>query len=165
MIGDDKMAYTVLDLLDKSINIAEKRKKLYSKAIPSISKNPSLYVLLNVLIKNSDKTIEYLRKLKLEANNIICEEIAFDVYDKISFLINQFNQKLFIPETLNIKNLLESSLDIEKDVLALFIDIQGRLVKKEADTGTNAYKILSKIILQEEKKIKDIQKFTKSYSL
>jgi hypothetical protein len=165
MNGDEKMAYTVIDLLDKAINIAKKRKKLYSTALIDTSKNSSLYILLNVLIKNVDKTVEYLENLKLEANNVICEEIAFDVYDKISFLINEFNQKLFIPETLNIKTLLESSLDIEKNVLALYIDIQGRLVKRKEDTETNAYKILSKVILQKEKKIRDIGEFIKNYSL
>lgn len=159
------MSYNVLDLLDKSINIAEKRKELYGKAILSTSKNSSLYILINVLIKNIDSTIEYLERLKLEKDNLTGEEIDFHIYDKISFLINEFNQKLFIPENLNIKILLNSSLDIEKNILALYIDIQGRLVKKKEDTETNVYKLLSKVILQSEKKIRDIQEFIKNYSL
>jgi hypothetical protein len=159
------MAYNVLDLLDKAINIAEKRKKIYNEELTNISKDSSLYILMNVLIKNVDRTIEYLEKLKLETDNLTGEEIDFDIYDKISFLINEFNQKLFIPENLNIKTLLESSLDIEKNVLALYIDIQGRLVKKKEDTETNVYKLLSRVILQKEKKIKDLQTFIKTYSL
>jgi len=165
MNGDGKMAYNVLDLLDKAINIAEKRKKIYNEELTNISKDSSLYILMNVLIKNVDRTIEYLEKLKLETDNLTGEEIDFDIYDKISFLINEFNQKLFIPENLNIKTLLESSLDIEKNVLALYIDIQGRLVKKKEDTETNVYKLLSRVILQKEKKIKDLQTFIKTYSL
>lgn len=159
------MAYNVLDLLDKAINIAEKRKKIYNEEITNILKDSSLYMLMNVLIKNVDRTIEYLEKLKLETDNLTGEEIDFDIYDKISFLINEFNQKLFIPKNLNIKTLLESSLNIEKNVLALYIDIQGRLVKKKKDTETNAYKLLSKVILQKEKKIEDLQTFIKTYSL
>lgn len=165
MNGDDKMAYNVLDLLDKAINIAEKRKELYTTAISNASKNSSLYILINVLIKNADRTIEYFKKLKLEKDNLTGEEIDFDIYDKISFLINEFNQKLFIPKNLNIKILLESSLDIEKNVLALYIDIQGRLVKKKEDTETNVYKLLSKIIRQKEKKVRELQTFIKTYSL
>lgn len=157
------MAYTVVDLLDKAISIAENRKKLYKTAILNTSNNSPLYILLNVLTKNRDETIEYLKKLKLETNNINSEEIGFDVYDKISFLTNEFNQKLFIPKNLNVQSLLERSLDIEKDMLALYIDIQGRLVKKKEDTETNAYKILSKIILQKERKIEDIEKFAQNY--
>ena len=158
------MAYNVLDLLNKAIDIAEKRKRTYNEAIFNASKNPSLYIFINVLIKNIDRTIDYYKKLKLEANTVTGEEIDFVIYDKISFLINEFNYKIFIPENLNIKTLLESSLDIEKSVLALFIDIQGRLVKNQYTTETNAYKILSKIILQKENKIKDLQGFVKTYS-
>ena len=87
------MAYNVLDLLNKAINIAEKRKRTYNEAILNISKNSSLYILINVLIKNIDRTIEYYKKLKLETNTVTGEEIDFDIYDKISFLINEFNQK------------------------------------------------------------------------
>lgn len=158
------MAYNVLDLLDKAINIAEKRKKLYNDALFKTSKNSSIYVLINVLLKNMDRTIEYYEKLKLEAVTVTGEEIDFVIYDKISFLVNEFNHKLFIPENLTTKILLESSLDIEKDILALYIDVQGRFVKNEGDTRTNIYKILSSLILQKQKKVTELEAFIKNYS-
>ncbi|MBI6873920.1 hypothetical protein [Clostridium aciditolerans] len=158
------MSYTVIDLLDKAIVIAEKRKELYNELAVKTMRNSSLYIFVNVFIKNTDRTIEYYKQLKSEANNTNCEEIAFVVYDKISFLINEFNQKIFFLNNLSIKSLLKSSLDIEKDVLALFIDIQGRLVKSKEDTNTAAYKILSKVIIQKERNIKELQSFIKTYS-
>lgn len=157
------MSYNVLDLLDKAINISKKKKGLYSSALVDVPKNSSLYIFLNILIKDMDKTIDYYKSLKLETNSLTGEEIDFVIYDKISFLINEFDQKIFIPEKLNTKTLLNVSLDIEKNVLALFIDIQGRLVKNKEDTKTNAYKILSKVILKKDKKVKDLQNFIKTY--
>lgn len=159
------MSYNVLDLLDKAINISKKKKGLYSSALVDVPKNSSLYIFLNILIKDMDKTIDYYKSLKLETNSLTGEEIDFVIYDKISFLINEFDQKIFIPEKLNTKTLLNVSLDIEKNVLALFIDIQGRLVKNKEDTKTNAYKILSKVILKKDKKVKDLQNFIKTYIL
>lgn len=157
------MSYNVLDLLDKAINISKKKKGLYSSALVAVPKNSSLYLFLNILIKDMDKTIDYYKSLKLETTSLTGEEIDFVIYDKISFLINEFDQKIFIPEKLNTKTLLNVSLDIEKNVLALFIDIQGRLVKNKEDTKTNAYKTLSKVILKKDKKVKDLQNFIKTY--
>lgn len=157
------MAYNTLDIIDKVINTAEKIKKMYSDIIMKTKKNSSVYILLNVLIKNIDLNIQCYKSLSLEVENLTGEEIDFVIYDKISFLINEFNQKISIYKDISVKTLFQSSLDIEKDLLALFIDIQGRLVKTQADTNTNAYKLLSKLIFQKEEKIKDLELFTNGY--
>lgn len=157
------MAYNTLDIIDKVINTAEKIKKMYKDIIIDTEKNSSIYILLKIFIKNIEINIKCYKSLSLEVENLSGDEIDFVIYDKISFLINEFNQKIFIYQDLSSKTLVKSSLDIEKDLLALFIDIQGRLVKTQADTNTNAYKILSKLIFQKEKKIKDIELFINVY--
>lgn len=157
------MAYTILDLLDKAINICEKRKTLYTNAVLKIPPNSSTHIFMNVMIKNMDKNIQYYKSLKLEINEVSVEEINFLIYDKISFLINEFDKKIFIPENLDTINILNFSLNIEKDILALFIDIQGRLIVNKEDVNTKAYKIVSKLISHRKKIVKDLQVFIESY--
>jgi len=47
-----------------------------------------------VLIKQMDKTIEYYEKLKKVISGMEFEEIDFVIYDKMSFLIDEFNRKV-----------------------------------------------------------------------
>ena len=48
-------------------------------------------------------------------------------------------------------------------MLALFISIQGGLVKNEKDINTKVYEILGNIIKEKEKNIDKIEEFTKFY--
>ena len=53
--------------------------------------------------------------------------------------------------------LINFTLDYDKQVLALFVDVQGRLLLKEADTETAVYKLLSTVIKQKRKQIEDLE--------
>lgn len=85
------------------------------------------------------------------------EIIDFDIYDKISFLINQFNLKMYKTDAKTPKDFLSFSLGLEKEILALFLDIQGRLVKTSSDTTSTAYLILSNIINTKTKLIENLE--------
>lgn len=160
------MSYTVIDLLDKIINIAESKKNNYSSYLKDKKENSKDYFLVKVINKNIDKSIDYYKKLRNEVYAIDTEEIDFSTYDKISFLINEFKNSN-ICEDLKDKNstkLENSYLNFQKEVLALNLSIAGRLVKNEKDTKTKAYETFQNLIEQKRKNIIEIEKFIKDYS-
>ncbi len=157
------MPYTAVDLLDKAIYTAEKKKLLCLKSLEKIENGTPSYIVMNVIVKNLKQNIEYHKKLKEEIQASDEEEIDFIIYDKISFLINEFNQKIIMPDSTNIKSLISSYLNFQKSLLSLYIDIQGRLVKNEKDVRTNTYKIMFSMIKEQEKIIKNLEEFIKKY--
>lgn len=158
------MAYTVIDILDKVIFTTEKKKKSCDEVLKDLDVNSSTHILLRVLTQNLGKSIKYYEKLKLEFKNSPEEEIDFVIYDKISFLINEFNHKVIVPENMDVKNILKCCLEFQNDELALYIDIQGRIVRNEKDVETNTYKILQSMILEKQRYIYTLTNFMKRYS-
>ena len=61
----------------------------------------------------------------------------------------------------NIKSVFKSCLEFQKDILALYIYIQGKVVQKQADVGTSTYKVLNTMIAKKKKRIKRIRRFSK----
>lgn len=157
------MGYNIKDLLDKAIRNAEKRKELYINVKEKNCNDLKINIISNVLIKGVEKNIEFYNNLKYKAEDSVLEEFDFSTYDKISFLINQFQRSMENPKILNVKGLLNFSLDMEEKVAALFIDIQGRFIQSEKDMQSNAYKILSNMIDATNRNIKQIKRFINSY--
>lgn len=158
------MAYNVIDLINKSIDMEERRKKLYQNIGKHQNEHSSIKIMSKVLIKNIDKTIKHYKDLNKELKNIELEEIDFWTYDKISFLINQYNKKEYEVSFDNVGDYIKFSLNLEKDMYSLLIDIQGRFVKDIKDTHTKTYKILSDIISNRAKHIEALEKILKSRS-
>ena len=119
---------------------------------------PAMILISKVLCNQIDDIIKYYYELKDEIRDTEYEEIDIITYDKISFLINEFNNKTYNPEIDNGKEYLNFSLNLAKDTYSLFIDIQGRLVHNKNDTSTKTYDILSKLISSINKKIITIEK-------
>ncbi|SHH14866.1 hypothetical protein [Tepidibacter thalassicus] len=157
------MSYNTIDLIDKVIELAHKRKEIYIQIKNNNSKNSAIKVIVNTLIKGIDKNINCYNNLKkqIKENEQLLEEINIIVYDKILFLVNQFKKRLVNPNVTDIKGLLDFSLDLEDQIYALFIDVQGRLVQKQEDTETNTYKIISDIIEEKHRYIKNLERFYK----
>lgn len=151
------MGYTVIDVIDKAMDIAQKRKLIYENISKQKSNIPSIKLMSKVLIKNINRTIKYYEELKKELSYEEIEEIGFDVYDKISFLMNEFINKMHVSEINNVKELLVFSLNSEKDLYSLFVDIQGRLINNKNDVNTKAYKILSETINNKANHIKSLE--------
>lgn len=162
--GDDDMAYTAIDLLDKVIYAGEKSKGMYDKSLERLQKNSTSYLVIKVISKNLGKNIEHYEKLKEEICITDLEEIDFVIYDKISSLINEFTNKIIFIDTIDIKSSIEVSLNFQKDVLALFISIQGWLIKSEKDIKTKTYEILGDMIKQKKKSIGKLEEFVKEHS-
>lgn len=155
------MGYNIVDIIDKGINIGNKRKITFENIKKNRCDIPNMEIISRILIKEVDRTIQYYERLKKEIGNAQLEEIDFVVYDKISFLVNEFNERLYVPKINNVREYLEFSLELEKDTYSLLIDIQGRFVKNTDDIHTKTYKILSDIIDNMEKHIMTIEKILK----
>ncbi len=157
------MAYNTIDLIDKAIDMAEKRKEIYRQIANDNSENKVMNIIINTLVKGLDKNIYSYNKLikYIEQNKEVLEEIDFLIYDKILFLVNQFKKRLMNPKISDTKRLLRFSVNLEKEIYALFIDIQGRLVVKEEDAKSNTYRFLSNVIKEKEEYIKNLEAFAK----
>lgn len=152
------MGYNVIDLIDKAINIAARRRSIFENIGQEKCDIPSIKIISKVLAKEVTTTIEYYETLKKEVDNVEFEEIDFWTYDKMSFLINEFNKKIYVPDINSVREYLKFSLNLEKDTYALLIDVQGRFVKNSDDIHTKTYKILSYIIDNINKHIKTLEK-------
>lgn len=155
------MGYNIIDVIDKAINIAKRRKTIFETIGEEKCNIPSMKIISKVLVKEVDKAILYYETLRKEIGNVDFEEIDFATYDKMSFLINEFNKKIYVPEINNVREYLKFSLTLEKDIYSLLIDIQGRLVKNINDVNTKTYKILSHIIHNVDMQIAAIEKTLK----
>ena len=154
------MAYNVLDLIDKAIDIVSNKLNIYKQILMEEDLNTTVLVR-NAYIKECEKSILHYKELKSKLQNRELEEIDFVVYDKISFLINEFNSKHGNKKVANKKELNEFTLNYEKDSLALLIDVQGRLIRKESDTTSIAYEVINKIIKKKKAYIRNLKEYIK----
>lgn len=155
------MGYNVVDLINKSINIAIRKRTIYENVGQRQCDIPSIGIMSKILAKEIDKSIKYYETLKSELSEGKSEEIDFYIYDKMSFLIDEFNKKIHAAELNNIKEYLRFSLNLEKDAKSLFIDVQGRYVRNANDINTKTYKTLSNMIINKEKLITSLEKIVK----
>ena len=151
------MSYDVRDLIDKAIEIGKKRVIIYNNIGRSNSSNSSIKIVSEVLSKKQKRTIEYYELLRKEIKVEDKDEIDFLTYDKLSFLVNEFNQKKYIPEINNAKEFLIFSLNLEEDINSLFIDLQGRLMNSTKDINSKCYNVLSEMITYKIKTIKGLK--------
>ena len=85
------MGYNIIDIIDKAINIENRRKIKIKKVIAENQVLPSVKLISKILCNKIDETIKYYEELKEELKNIEIEEIDLRTYDKMSFLINESN--------------------------------------------------------------------------
>ena len=152
------MGYNIIDIMNKAINIENRRKSIINNAMIENKTSPAIELISKVLCNQIDEIIKYYEELKIEINHAELEEIDFRTYDKMSFLINEFNERIYVLKVTNIKEYLNCTLELTKNKYSLFIDIQGRLVNNTSNTGTKTYEILTKIIANILNQIQSIEK-------
>lgn len=140
------MGYTIVDIINKALDITARRRGIYVNVGIEKGNIPAVKILSKVLTEQLDKTAAFYERLKNETEESDVEAIDIATYDKIAFLINEFNKKIIIVDIKNARDFLEFSLSLEKDAYSLLVDIQGRFVKNTVDVNTKTYKILSEII-------------------
>ncbi|MCD2346381.1 hypothetical protein [Clostridium guangxiense] len=156
------MGYNIIDIVDKAIEILTKRIKEYEKIEKENENVPYVKVISKVVIKAAHKTMRHYEQSKEIIKNKDAEEIDVRTYDKISFLVNQFNQRIYSLEFTNAKDYFRNLLDFQRDVRTLFIDIQGRLVKSEDDVNKITYEVLANMINYKTEQIRKLEEVLKS---
>lgn len=152
------MAYNVGDIVEKAIKIEEKRILIINDLINKNKNLPTINLLGKVFEKECRKMIKYYREIQSEINDTEVEEIDFRTYDKISFLINEFCNKMHMTIVETPKEYLINTLNMVGDELALFIDIQGRLVNNSNNVKGITYDVLSRIISKLKTHVESINK-------
>lgn len=152
------MGYTIIDIIDKLIMIKMKTREIYLNISHMNREDKAFNLVAIALMKAQEKHIEYYEGLKGKIEKNV-KGIDFLIYDKISFLIDEYKNRVDILEVnpKNMEEILNLALDFEKKNSALIIDIQGRLVKKEVDVQTKTYSILSEMIKKEQKYLNDLK--------
>lgn len=152
------MGYTIIDIIDKLIMIKMNTRQIYSSISYTNREDKAFNLVAIALMKVQEKHIKYYEELKSKIGKDI-KEIDFLIYDKISFLIDEYKNRVDILEVTpkNMEEILRLALDFENKNSALIIDIQGRLVRKEVDMQTKTYSILSEMIRKEQKYLNDLK--------
>ena len=142
------MGYNAIDILNKCIYIENDKKAMFKDFMEDKNVSLKLKVIVKVLIKDIDRIIDYYNQLKNEIQESELEEIDFRTYDKISFLINEYNIKMHSMDLDNISanDYLKVFVELAKDKYSLFIDLQGRFYNNAKDSQSKTYEILSKMI-------------------
>ncbi|WP_251859937.1 hypothetical protein [Clostridium sp. Marseille-Q2269] len=154
------MSYTIIDIIDNLIYIEKKGLSIYEE-ISKNCKDTKVSIVAKTIAKQEEKHTEYYRNLKKDIEVLQKEDIDFSIYDKISSRMQQFKLSMTIPVMNNIKDLVNFSMNFEKENLALLVDIQGQLIRKETDTNMLAYNVIGKIIKEEEGHIKILKPYYK----
>lgn len=153
------MAYTIVDILDKFILIEQKGQEIFQQIEANDEFNEKVRLMAKIFSKEEKFHSQLYERFKQEISQQINIEIDFMLYDQASKLIYNFLNDNRVQALNAPKELLSFCLDFEKENLSLVLSIQGILVKKQADMDTEAYKLLTKIIEQEKKHIKNIEMF------
>lgn len=140
------MSYNALDIIDKAIEIEHDREKILNDILHDNSKIPNQDIISKILSQEIHRRIEKYDLLKRTLIESSLEEIDVLTYDKISFLINEFNKRIYAAQINTIPDYLKFSLNLLQDKYALFIDIHGRLANSLIYENSKSYFVVSEII-------------------
>lgn len=150
--------YDVRDLIKKAIAIAEKKKRLLLGILENTA-DPRLRILIQVMINMVEKDIQFYLTVNQEIEGQTLDPIDFGVYDTIASLVNQFGRGLIGRKIKTRQEMVIFSVEIEKSVLALMLDIQGRLAQAEGGGHSTTYVVIGKAIDQKKRTIENLERF------
>lgn len=147
--------YDIRDVIKKACQLCDIRLAYLNKARENAG-DIRMRMVIGIFVRSIEKEKQYYQKLLATSSEQIEEPIGFDIYDKISFLVNQFSHRLKSSEILDRKAFVKYEIEQEKALYALLVDIQGRIVIDKYSTSTKAYLIMQEIINEKNKKILDL---------
>ncbi len=150
--------YDIRDVLRKAIDIALRKREMFEK-LKEDAGDMRVRMQIGVFIKAMDADIHYYENVIKNISDAMAEGIDFGVYDKISFLVNQFTRTIVPPKLGDPKTMMKYFIEQEKAAYALLVDIQGRMVTDERIASSIAYYVLLEAIEDKSKKIADLEKF------
>jgi len=156
------MSYNVADLLDKFIDMKKDAYNLYMGVASSGRVDEKCKIVARVLAREEKRYMQFYEQMK---SNIINSEknhdISIDIYDKSAKLFMEFAKRHYSIDINSVGELLQYARDYGKDSLAIILSVQGLLVGEYNYIETEGYQMLSKIIKEQEKYIKNIETFIK----
>lgn len=157
------MSYTITDILDKFIKINDIRINVYEEyeeilKIRESKDNLRYIIIVKSLIKEVYRENEYYDIIKKTRIPSEMDEVNFLSYDKISFSMESFKKNVNKYKVNDCKQIISSFIDIEQDILALMITVQGMLVLQTEDTETLAYNVLTEVIKERQNSITKLSK-------
>lgn len=145
--------YTILDIIDNLVYIVEKEISIFKDISNDENKDIRIKIMSDAIKKQCKKHKDLLENLKMKIGNELEEYVDFHSYDKISSRIQEFKGRIHKPNINSLDDFKNWLLCMEKDNLALLLDIRGRLVKKEIDINSLAYSIISRIVNEQKQYI------------
>ncbi len=149
--------YDIRDVIDKYKRITEQRIAIFESMVADEGDIRNR-MLINVFIKSARKEIEHCHQMRASISDAMASALDFDVYDKISFLVNQFSRTLVRANLRERRQLVDYALLQEKAVLALLLDIQGRMLSQEGMEEKVAYYVLTELIELKKRFIQQMEK-------
>lgn len=151
--------YTIIDLIDKLISIEKNSEEGYTIISENKELSERVRIIAKVFAKEHRRHADKYDNIKGKIDRNIDIEIDFFTYDKAAKLIYEFMKLKKTNVVCNkVKDVVDIALRFQREGLALLLSIHGILIKSHADIGTENYKILSTIIKEEKKHIRDLEK-------
>ena len=150
--------YTVIDLLEKLINIEQKGYEMYKLISHMVDIDENIKVVARILASEEKRHVQLYESLKVRAEKMELPIIPFDIYDQASNLISSFRYPVS-GHIKDIEELLHIALVFEEQSISLVISIQGLVVRETGDSSSVTYKVLTQIIEEEKKHIENIERF------
>ncbi len=155
------MAYTIIDLIDKFILIERSGYEMFMRMAADEGTEERIKTLARVFAKEEERHVETYTNLREEIAAEADIEIDLRIYDRVTKFIYEFINNNKAVSNLDIKGMLEFCLEFEKENLALVISVQGIFVNEKKGADNKCYNVLTEIIHEEEKHIKNIEFFLK----
>ncbi|AKA68588.1 hypothetical protein [Clostridium scatologenes] len=155
------MNYTIKDVLDKLIEIEINMSSIYEHIsnLQFDEEYMNLKTLAKVMCNEERRHVVYFKQIKNDISADENIEIDFLTYDKISTLIYEFTNKIREFNKYSVKEFLKDIFNFEKENVALLIYIKGKIAKNSLTINSTNYKILSKLIDEENKHVKNIGEY------
>lgn len=150
--------YDVRDILRKAIDIALRKREMFEQ-LKEDAGDIRIRMQISVFEKTMDTDIHYYETMIKNISDAMAESLDFGVFDKVSFLVNQFTRTIVPPKLMDQKSMLRYFIDQEKAAYALLVDIQGRMVTDKTMAETIAYYVLLEAIEDKRKRIADLESF------
>lgn len=151
--------YTILDILDKFIDIEKKAYDFYMAIAENEVFEQPIKTTARVLAREESRHMKIYEKIKEELKDHEGIHIDFEQYDQMYKVLSGFIRQMVNISVDNTAELLQYALNFEKENLALVIRVQDILVRKLEDENSESYKVLSRIIQEENKHIENIERF------
>lgn len=151
------MAHTLSDLMDNFISIAQSGALLYSNLASQADISLRVKTIARIFAKEEERQLLLYQRLKERITDSVDMEVDFRLYSKAEKLINDLKTINNTDRIKDLKELLEFSLNFERENLVLVLEIQNL----SGTANSTLISILEEIASEERKHIANIEGYVK----